>query len=92
MFFLYVICIAIIIMNILLGLTVSKTEQLLQRGGIIQAERRIGDIISMSKIVYSEKEDETLCYFIPSSFFRLLRPKSIMSRFKDKQEYKVKYT
>ena len=42
---------AFIIMNLLVGLTVNKIEELMRTGEIIQASKRVEDLFGMSKIV-----------------------------------------
>ena len=83
MFLLYVVFVAIIIMNLLVGLTVSKIEELLKRGGIIQAEKRVHYIFGMSKI--GKRPWINHVFKICSKVFKLqLRPVSIMKNVKRK--------
>ena len=45
---------AVFFMNILVGLTVSKIDELVKRGGVIQAEKRVDDIVAMNRIYTSK--------------------------------------
>ena len=73
MFGLYVIWMAVIFMNILIGLTVSKIDELVKRGGVIQAEKRTDDIVGMNRI-YTSKMIKIL-----TKCCKIFRPEKIMS-------------
>ena len=73
MFGIYVIWMAVIFMNILVGLTVSKIDQLVKRGGIIQAEKRVDDIVAMNRL-YTSKMVKIL-----TKCCKIFQPEKIMS-------------
>ena len=68
---------AFIIMNLLVGLTVNKIEELIKTGEKIQAMKRVEDISGMAKMI-SRAEKYLKCFCMPQR---------IMKRFdKDKQK------
>ena len=84
LFLLYVIWMSVIIMNVLVGLTVSKIEQLVVRGGIIQAEMRIEDIVSMKKL-HTSSIVATIAKYVPD----WVKPQLLMPKM-SKQSSKVR--
>ena len=51
LFFLYLLWMVLIFMNLLVGLTVSGIAELKKTGTIMQAKKRVDDILLLSKIL-----------------------------------------
>ena len=51
LFFLYLIWMVLIFMNLLVGLTVSGIDELKKTGTIMQAKKRVDDILLLSKLL-----------------------------------------
>ena len=51
LFFLYLIWMVLIFMNLLVGLTVSGIDELKRTGTIMQAKKRVDDILLLSKLL-----------------------------------------
>ena len=74
LFFLYLIWMVFIIMNLLVGLTVNKIDELIRTGEKIQASKRVEDIIGMSKTLFESPKLQNL-----ASWFCFQLPRRIMS-------------
>ena len=91
MFIAFVVTITLIVMNILLAITVNKTENLVYESKILQAKKRMSDVIMaidhfpyLKKFWKATKEKMPKCI---KSIFPFKR--SILKRCRTKRNYKV---
>ena len=61
LFFLFIVWMAFIIMNLLVGLTVTKIEELVKTGEKIQAIKRVEDIFGMAKMMKKFEDLKKMC-------------------------------
>ena len=64
LFFLFLIWMVFIIMNLLVGLTVNRIEELMKTGEKIQASKRVEDIVGMAKLVFESQISKNLNFCI----------------------------
>ena len=76
---------AFIIMNLLVGLTVNKIEELIKTGEKIQASKRVEDIHGMAKILYQSRITD---YFLKVFCLKCM-PIPIMKTLEKKNSTKV---
>ena len=76
---------AFIIMNLLVGLTINKIEELSKTGEKIQAFKRVEDIVGMAKILYQSQGKK----YLGRRFCLNWMPERIMQRLKRKKSTKV---
>ena len=72
-------------MNLLVGLTINKIEELSKTGEKIQALKRVEDIVGMAKILYQSQIKK----YLGRSFCLDWMPERVMQRLKRKQITKV---
>ena len=63
-------------MNLLVGLTVNRIEELMKTGEKIQASKKVEDIVGMTKIVFESQIRESLKFCTKWDWM----PKGIMQR------------
>jgi hypothetical protein len=63
-----------IIMNLLVGLTVNRIEELMKTGEKIQASKKLEDIVGMAKIVFESPIRKSLNFCVKRDWM----PKGIM--------------
>ena len=76
---------ALIIMNLLVGLTVNKIEELIKTGEKIQASKRVEDIFGMAKIIFKSQVEKYLSMCVNWNWM----PKRIIQMLNQEKSTKV---
>ena len=72
-------------MNLLVGLTVNRIEELMKTGEKIQASKKVEDIVGMAKIVFESQISKNLNFCIRRDWMPWMQ-KGIMQRLGDSRQ------